>query len=217
MTINFTMNDVTGGTLKLTDLTDMQGRLGTTDTTTLQFMCEAVEAFVLNELNRPNLFDSGSDRVAYPEPGDEWLRVPDRPLTAVTSVWYDRTGGYGQISDTFGDDTLLVVGDEYVALDTAKNEKNPSVIVMTNGGRWPGKRGMIKVSYRAGYDPANARTEIPDLANAASDIVAELFTDKGGKILKSRSIMGEVRSWMQASESAAMGRARMVFDKYAEI
>lgn len=199
------------------DLVDLQCRTGGTCSQSLAMIASAVDKYILTATRRRYLLDPEVEIDVYPQPGHEVLIMPDRPVWDVVNVWYDPRGGAGQLADTFTDDELLTVGEDYWADTLDRDETNPAYIRRTSGARWQGRKGDIKVRYRCGYDRTAVLQELPDLCNAATDAAAALYVDRGGRILMSRNVLGESRAFMSAAGSGHLGRARDVISRYSGI
>lgn len=111
------------------------------------------------------LFTSQTITEYYSGCGRSTLVLRSRPVTSITSIYYDTTGYFGSASG-FGSSTLLTSGTDY-ALELSEPGFSLSGIVHRIGGVWGDSRvkvgsdlvgytvpgiGNIKVTYTAGYD-----------------------------------------------------------------
>lgn len=151
-------------------------------------------------------FESAS-RTYYPpvdQLGTDRLTLPERPVTAITSIHIDSTGYYGVPSGAFGTNTEQTSGVQYV-LDTEDGStsksgiliKLPSVLggavsPLSQGPVWPAYAGGVKIIYTAGYVPRpHASPTMPRLIEMA---VMTLFrecwvTSKEGVPLDSQAVL----------------------------
>jgi len=163
------------------------------------------------------------------------------PVTAVSSVYLDGAGGYGQISGTFGSTALLTQGEDYVWVGTtgmlqlcASTAIWPMGFGVSVGSSWgwPGLKrrgatyrgwpkipGCIKVTYTAGY------TTIPEDLRMAVCVMAGYIlqsSDNGGMVTTSDSYIdvstgsGFVSEQLARGNVPALGSARLVLDLYRE-
>lgn len=127
-----------------------------------------------------------------------FLRLRQRPVRSVVSLWLDRDGFYGVPPGSFGSTTLLTPGTDYVLVPDQPDGTSRAGKVARINDLWPGAgvrpRGLIaahptkalgniKVSYVAGFP------EIPaDLTLAANMTVAHIRqTSKHGHLVQSES------------------------------
>lgn len=111
------------------------------------------------------LFSSQTKTEYYSGCGRSGLVLRSRPVTSITSIYYDDTGYFGAPS-SFGASTLLTSGVDY-ALELSEPGISMSGIVRRIGGVWGQSRvrvggdlvgyvepgiGNIRVTYTAGYD-----------------------------------------------------------------
>lgn len=177
--------------------------------------------------------------------GTPELVLPGFPADpAVTEVRLDRAGGYGQVPDTFGTDTILTAGEGYV-FDAAAGVLRawrvpPGVFAgwpgygagpglqwggLTTGGRraayWPRVPGCVKVTWANGYSLATAPE---DMKAAVIQIAAWLRNtqEMGGLQVGSVSHI-DVSASVQAASDAleggtapGLGTARMLLANYRE-
>lgn len=102
--------------------------------------------------------------------GENYVLLRRTPVTEVTEVRLDRAGGFGQIPDTFGTDTILTPGVDYyldldgVGVDAGKS--GTGTLWRTDGTPWGSgleysrdllrnrptpARGFLKVTYNGGW------------------------------------------------------------------
>ena len=152
-------------------------------------------------------FESKS-RTYYPhlsELGTTRIALPERPVTAITSIHIDSTGYFGVPSGAFASDTEQTNGTQYVLeLDDGVSSASGVIIKLPGilGGSatapssqasvWPTYTGGVKIVYTGGYVPRpNASATMPRLLEMA---VMTLFrecwvTSKEGMPLESESIL----------------------------
>jgi len=174
-------------------------------TTMLRGAEDAVRAHCGRDLT--DGFESKS-RTYYPpmaELGTTRIALPERPVTAVTSVHIDATGYFGVPSGAFASDTEQTNGTQYVLeLDDGVSSASGVIIKLPGilGGSatapssqasvWPTYTGGVKIVYTGGYVPRpNASATMPRLLEMA---VMTLFrecwvTSKEGMPLESESIL----------------------------
>jgi hypothetical protein len=177
------------------------------------------------------------DGNGYPElPLNRW------PISSVASVYLDTTGGYGQVTDSFGAATLLTAGQDYcyvaakgaLQLLTGRLSWPISGIGpgyspwgypgLTRRGTswvgWPKLPGCVKVTYTAGYQPIPA-----DLVSAVCAMAAYILisADAGGLITTSQSYIdtsvgsGFLTEALARGNVPALGSARAVLDSYRDL
>ena len=139
------------------------------------------------------------------ELGTTRIALPERPVTAVTSVHIDSTGYFGVPSGAFASDTEQTSGTQYVLeLDDGVSSASGVIIKLPGilGGSatapssqasvWPTYTGGVKIVYTGGYVPRpNASATMPRLLEMA---VMTLFrecwvTSKEGMPLESESVL----------------------------
>jgi hypothetical protein len=175
---------------------------------------------------------SGSDR---PE-----LVLRQRPVTAVTAVYMDPTGFWGQGANAFPSSTLMTAGTHYaLVLDDGGNQSTCGVLMRIGGTgpgfpgtypdqwmggklaayrlpRWQRGQGNIKIQYTAGY------TTVPeDLANAATQIAAYLVRNMpSGMPLTSEGLGAynySIQSGLDVGTVPELGGAGMTLRRYREV
>lgn len=154
--------------MALTDLATVKtilGVSGTTEDARLTRLIMNAEARVKAWCKRT--FESTSYTEFYSGNDTDLLRLRQRPVTAVASVYEDTGGHYGQASG-FGAATLLEVGTHYVIEYEGQQSANgASGLLVRVGTVWPRHRrvryafrlspesgpahGNIKVTYTAGW------------------------------------------------------------------
>ncbi len=154
------------------------------------------------------------------------------PLTAVTEVRLDRSGGRGQVADTFGTDTVLTQGQEYVTnLDKGILEKwgygsasggfgflweqrvGPTNYWrgLSTGGAvrpfWPRIPGCVKVTATAGYADGSAPA---DLKNAVVQYAQWLrLNPKWGGLFASSQSYIDVSAGLSQLVAEAVGNLNL--------
>mgnify|MGYP003133535369 FL=1 len=147
-------------------------------------------------------------RTYYPplsELGTTKLALPERPVTAITSINIDSTGYYGVPSGAFASDTLQTNGTQYVLeLDDGSSSTSGTVIKLPGilGGSatapssqssvWPTYTGGVKIVYTGGYVPRpHSSPTMPRLIEmAVCTLFREIWvTSKEGMPLDSQSIL----------------------------
>jgi len=147
-------------------------------------------------------------RTYYPplsELGTTKLALPERPVTAITSINIDSTGYYGVPSGAFASDTLQTNGTQYVLeLDDGSSSTSGTVIKLPGilGGSatapssqssvWPAYTGGVKIVYTGGYVPRpHSSPTMPRLIEmAVCTLFREIWvTSKEGMPLDSQAIL----------------------------
>lgn len=146
----------------------------------------------------------------YDGTGLESIRLRRRPVAAVTGVWLDAGGLYGDGPGGFAADKLLTAGRDYtwkrdgsgllVRLGiNAGGSLFASRYVGTlaapyRGGAWPVGIGNIKVRYTAGYDvpPEDVRLAVMQFAG-----IVRLTAANGGLVLGSERLGEYAYSMLQ--------------------
>lgn len=128
----------------------------------------ALEKALSDRLERPVAYATGI--VEWPTASDDaTILLEATPVASISEIRWDPIGGYGQISGTFGDTTVLTAGtDYYLELDGKGSFAGTSVTgsVVRRGRTWGFRRqwqrgliassreevrGTIKVTYSGGY------------------------------------------------------------------
>lgn len=133
------------------------GLSGTGDDAYLAQLVSGVNSSVLKYLRRS--IEAAEDTTEYHSGnGRNRLYLKNRPITAITGVWVDHKGYFGQAPDAFDVvDTLLVQGVDYVVESTSQDEANQSCLIKLSaafeggGSVWGSGIGNIKVTYDHGY------------------------------------------------------------------
>lgn len=137
----------------------------------------AIEAALETFCHRKLIYKSGI--VEWPEVSDDTFFMLDQtPVDSVAEIRLDTRGGFGQIADTFGDDTVLTPGVDYYIKIDGKGDfagKSATGIVYRNGRAWGYSRswqrgllasqrepvqGTIKVTYSGGYTSDNCPDDL---------------------------------------------------------
>lgn len=172
-----------------------------------------------------------------------FLNLKRWPVTALTEVRYDLSGGFGQVPNSFGTNTILVQGTDYF-LDSTRGIlqliRNLSAgfdwfsrgyRTPTSSGRygrglvasyipasWGQVLGSVKVTYTAGLVTATQ-----DLVAAVTEIATYMLRiiDTGGLISSSVSFIDvsestEVKQMIDQLRGGlpALGTSRMILDNY---
>lgn len=141
----------------LTTLDQFKDYLGLTSTSEdaqLHGILDSVETAIENFCRRK--FKSASYTEYHDGHGLQKLFLEHRPLTAITGVWVDDDGYYGNGSDPFPSSDEWTSGTDFVPKRTDQSEKNASALIALRSagnanGYWPVGDGNIKVTYTAGY------------------------------------------------------------------
>ena len=209
----------------------------------LQPLVDGANVAVARYCNRSfDLAQSFTDYLDLPPPGGRnEIILPRRPCNSVTSVNVDPRGGYGQLTNTFGSETLLEAGVAYYY------EPGTSILrILQFSSGWPGwggffgafgqgwwgpqgypfgcnarnaMTGTVKVVYNAGW------TDFPsDLVLATAQIVSWL---QGGAMESGGT--GQVTSYIDVSTGGtaavdalaygnvpSLGTARQILNTYRE-
>lgn len=184
-------------------------------------------------------FASSSQTEYYDGNGYPNLPLNKWPITAVSSVYVDVSGGYGQLANTFGSSTQLTATQYcYQAAQGFLQLVAPGGWwpfgwgpgysawgypgLTRRGATWPGwpkVAGCIKVTYTAGY------TDIPEdiqVAVCAMSAYILLATDTGGLINTSTSYIdtsigsGFLSENLARGNVPALGSARAILDSYRD-
>lgn len=168
----------------------------------------------------------------YDGTGSDVIRLRNWPVSAVTDVRVDRNGGYGQLSNTFGTDTVLDPATNYsfegtsgrLILAGQSNAFTPGFPpymsnrplmarsglwagVVTGGmgyASWPVGRGNVRVSYTGGYPTAS-----PALLGAIAEIVSyqSRAIPAGGRLGGSESFIDTSVTYNLGALVTAIGSA----------
>lgn len=164
------------------------------------------------------------------------------PISSVTTVYVDTSGGYGQITNTFGASTLLTAGQDYAFvaeqgfLQVLAGRSSWPMGTMgpgfspygwrgltrhgTSWVGWPRVPGCIKVTYVGGYNPIPADLKMA-VCSMASYIL--LATNAGGMVTTTQSYIdtsvgsGFLSEALARGNVPALGSARLVLDSYRDI
>ena len=184
------------------------GISGTSEDTRLDMLitqaCAAVRKYCGKDFDQTTYpwspLDGVGDSGLYDGTGTPDIVLRQKPVSAVTSVWVDSSGRYGENPDgAFPSTTLLTYGTDYVirwdgCLPGSSTPCSYAGILTRVNGVWPARRqwvrgqicstratglGNVKVAYTAGYP------DIPsDLAMAVCELVAfaRRNINKGGSM-----------------------------------
>lgn len=184
-------------------------------------LLEAAEASVRRYLNRD--LEQQSYTEYYDGTGRPQLILRQRPVTAVSGVWLDNAGYYGQRAGAFdAATTALTQGTDFIVrppLD--QSEKNNGILEMITPiwfaveGRscWPVGQGNVKVTYTAGYNP------IPlDLQVAVHQAVAQaLKMAENGFPLQSETLGEYSYTLLAGGKDPSLASARALLNRYREV
>jgi hypothetical protein len=189
----------------LVDLCTAKARLSIDSTDT-----DAVIQSVLDGAERAVVVFLGYDPSSaaateyYSGDGSEFIVLRRKPVTTVTSVYADAGGRYGQSDDPFPSTSLLTEGTDYsVRIDGGTQ----TGILVRHGAFWPYAHrrpirrlgwevspefGSVKVTYTAGYTPA----QLADIAEAIYQESAARWSSRfnGMGPFQSESLDGYSRS-----------------------
>jgi hypothetical protein len=211
---------------------------GSTQTAFLNGACSVADGYVGRRL------DTAADTEYYDGSRDMFLNLKRWPVTAISEVKHDLQGGFGQIPTSFGADTVLVQGTDYIldmncgmiTLLTNTRAANwfvrgyPLPYAGRNYGRglvanytpasWGQAPGSVKVTYTAGYTSGNKPTE---LVSAIAQIATYLdkINNTGGQTAASQSYIDTSQSFhvqtvidQMRGGIPALGSARQILDNY---
>jgi len=163
---------------EITTLDNLKTHLDITDTSEdvlLTQLLNEIEAVIFSYTGRPS-FASASATEYYDGTGREVLILDRTPVTAVTSLYVDGDGYYGQGSSPFESDTAWTQGTDFAIRRVDESEENAGILLALGSidfqapATWPVGRGNIKVTYTAGY------TAIPkDLELAAHLLAGQVY------------------------------------------
>lgn len=91
------------------------------------------------------------------EAATELLQARHFPIRSITSLYIDYDGRFGTRSGSFGAETLQVSGQDYWASWDSKDSNGDDICkdgIIRSHGRWPSEPGSVKLTYYAGYKPA---------------------------------------------------------------
>lgn len=162
--------------------------------------------------------------------------VLERPhVTAVANVWWDPRGGYGFTPNTFGANTLLTVGVDYVPVlernQIAESGRLrrlasynpywfPSDLVFNRSMRrsglsywggpvWLGGSGNVKVEYSYGYDPVPQ-----DIKLAVSTMVGVVVNAVKYGYPTTNESFADYNYGLSIARDLAMGEVRQLLSTY---
>ena len=181
-------------------------------------------------------FESKS-RTYYPpmtELGTTRIALPERPVTAITSIHIDSTGYFGVPSGAFASDTEQTSGTQYVLEMEDGTTSSSGVVIKLPGilggsatapssqaSVWPTYTGGVKIIYTGGYVPRpNASATMPRLIEMAiCTLFREIWvTSKEGMPLESQAVlamsyqvandaitrMSSVQKWLSSFREASL-------------
>lgn len=218
--------------LVITSLADLKTHLSITgageDTKLTQFLTQ-LESVFFDWANRASSDFTSAAIVEYHSgDGTPEIVLKRRPVTALTDVWLDSSGYFGQGADTpFPDSTKLTKGTDVVVENLEENEDNPAILRRLSGtvdqtsNYWDRGVGNIKVSYTAGYTttPVALPLAFYDLAAA---IRKSAETQTGGRIKSERhakygfELIDGTADANGDGVAALIASARSILGKYKE-
>ena len=111
-------------------------------------------------------------------------------MRLINEIKVDFSGGFGQITDTFGNSTILTSGDDFYQDYEDSSGLNLTGHVFSRTG-WPVGPGSIKVTYKSGYTADELRGRA-DTINASGIWQAALLTlMKSFKTMKAAGRQGQ--------------------------
>lgn len=146
----------------------------------LQTLMNQASAVVKEYIGRD--IESATYTEFYDGDGYRDIGLRQRPVTAITSVWIDPEGYYGDGSGSFTTSDLQVAGEDYALV---RNNLTLSKTGLLRWGRWPRGTGNIKVTYVGGY------TTVPaDIQLAVHQVAAWIrkTAEHGGSSLASENL-----------------------------
>ena len=203
-------------------------------TTMLRGAEDAVRAHCGRDLT--DGFESKS-RTYYPpmaELGTTRIALPERPVTAITSIHIDSTGYFGVPSGAFASDSEQPSGTQYVLEMEEGTTSSSGVVIKLPGilggsatapssqaSVWPTYTGGVKIIYTGGYVPRpNASATMPRLIEmAVCTLFREIWvTSKEGMPLESQAVlamsyqvandaitrMSSVQKWLSSFREASL-------------
>lgn len=84
--------------------------------------------------------------------GPETIQLLPLPVRAITEVRVDRDGAFGQLSGSFGSDSIWTAGEQYMLdIDTPAGISECGILRSATATRFPAAPGSVMVTYSAGY------------------------------------------------------------------
>jgi hypothetical protein len=117
---------------------------------------------------------AGTKAFFQPHGRNEILQLKHLPVREINEIKVDFQGGFGQIADTFGNDTAWTAGEDYYQDIDDDSNLNLTGHVFSRTG-WPVGPGSIKVTYKSGYTENELRGRATT-ANASGIFHAALLT-----------------------------------------
>ena len=183
-------------------------------------LLEAAETAVKRYLGRD--LEQQTYTEYYDGTGRPRLLLNQRPVTAITGVWLDNAGYYGQRAGAFdAATTALTQGTDFIVRPPLEqSEKNAGILEMITpiwfqvDGRscWPTGQGNVKVTYTAGYNP------IPlDLQVAVHQTVAQaLKMAENGAPLQEETFGEYSYTLLSGEKDTSLASARALLNRYRE-
>lgn len=106
----------------------------------------------------------------------ESLQLARLPIRSLDEVRVDFQGGFGQISDTFGNDKVWTAGDDYYLETTGSAGISYTGCVIARRTGWPVEPGSVKVTYKAGYTADELSGRASTGINASDIQMAAMIT-----------------------------------------
>lgn len=172
----------------------------------------------------------------YDGQGTPYLPLRQRPVGAVSAVYLDAMGFYGDGANAFPTNSLLVSGKDYILRRDGTNGASESGLLQRLGGGWTGAildwpaewrrgtltarvppvwsigSGNVKVLYTAGYQT------IPDdlkLATLQLAIQVYKFRKRGGLLLQHERL-GDY-DYQLLALAPDLGTTRQLLSRYREV
>ncbi len=166
------------------------------------------------------LLDTQAATEYYDGSRDVFLHLKRYPVTAISEVKRDLRGGFGQIPNSFGSDTILTQGEDYTLdanrgiltmigsfgaganwfargypVPTRSNQYGRGLVANYVPASWGQVLGSVKVTYTAGFTSGNKPAE---LISAVAQIATHLATvnNTGGKQTSSESYIDVSESYL---------------------
>lgn len=212
----------------LTELKSHLGISGTSEDTLLQSLLTELSIYAQEVLMRGRYIRSATVTEYHDGDGSDRLYCRRRPLTAISALYEDEGGYYGQASGAFASDTQLTAGEDFAAPRLDESEENRGLIVALPAlaarafargtdaaGVFPCGKGNIKATIVAGYS-----TVPPALVSAICMVVAAVRKGLSEGGIKTGETIGKYAYRLLGMDSGTPGDstllvAKMTFDRFA--
>ena len=122
----------------------------------------------------------------------DYLQLENLPVREVTEVRVDPSARYGQQSGDFGTGTIWTKGEQFYEEQESEYLNRTGMLIAV--GAWPVQTGTVRVSYRAGYSPAEFAGQAAVTNTNDNGYITTAGCDASG--LKQATLLESMRAYL---------------------